>query len=53
VRSGENRCLMVADGWIDWQRPEDPTQPKQPFRHRLKTGELRQVQVQQPDDRAR
>lgn len=40
ARTASQRCLMVADGWIEWQRPEDPKQTKQPFLHRLKDGEL-------------
>lgn len=35
----EHRTLIVADGWIEWQRAEDPKAPKQPFYHRLKSGE--------------
>jgi putative SOS response-associated peptidase YedK len=40
ARTAEHRCLMVADGWIEWQRPEDPKQTKQPFLHRLTDGDL-------------
>jgi putative SOS response-associated peptidase YedK len=40
ARTASHRRLMVADGWIEWQRPEDPKQTKQPFLHRLKDGEL-------------
>lgn len=32
--SSEGRCLVLADGWIEWQRAEDPKQPRQPFLHR-------------------
>jgi putative SOS response-associated peptidase YedK len=32
------RCLVVADGWLEWQRAEDPRQPRQPFLHRLRAG---------------
>lgn len=35
-----HRCLVVADGWLEWQRAEDPRQPRQPFLHRLRGGEL-------------
>ena len=30
----DGRCLVLADGWIEWQRAEDPKQPRQPFLHR-------------------
>jgi len=30
-----SRCLVVADGWLEWQRAEDRSQPRQPFLHRL------------------
>ena len=32
--SADGRCLVLADGWIEWQRAEDPKQPRQPFLHR-------------------
>jgi putative SOS response-associated peptidase YedK len=32
--SSEGRCLVLADGWIEWQKAEDPKQPRQPFLHR-------------------
>ena len=32
--SADGRCLVLADGWIEWQRAEDPRQPRQPFLHR-------------------
>ena len=34
-----HRCLVAADGWLEWQRAEDPRQPRQPFVHRLRGGE--------------
>jgi putative SOS response-associated peptidase YedK len=34
------RCLIVADGWLEWQRAEDPKQPRQPFLHRLRGDEV-------------
>ena len=37
--SAGHRALIVADGYYEWQRPEDPKQPKQPFYHRLPGGE--------------
>ena len=33
-----SRCLVIADGWYEWQRAEDPRQPRQPFLHRLPGG---------------
>jgi putative SOS response-associated peptidase YedK len=33
-----SRCLVVADGWLEWQRAEDRSQPRQPFLHRLPGG---------------
>jgi putative SOS response-associated peptidase YedK len=36
ARSG-HRCLILADGWYEWQRPEDPRQPKRPV-HFSRTG---------------
>ena len=33
-----HRCLVVADGWLEWQRAEDPRHPRQPFLHRLPGG---------------
>jgi putative SOS response-associated peptidase YedK len=39
VRDARHRCLVVADGWLEWQRAEDPKQPRQPFLHRLRGEE--------------
>ena len=39
VRDASHRCLIVADGWLEWQKAEDPKQPRQPFLHRLHGGE--------------
>jgi putative SOS response-associated peptidase YedK len=39
ARDANHRCLVVADGWLEWQRAEDPKQPRQPFLHRLRGGE--------------
>ncbi len=39
VSVSASRCLVVADGWLEWQRAEDPRQPRQPFLHRLRGGE--------------
>jgi putative SOS response-associated peptidase YedK len=40
AETARHRCLVVADGWLEWQRPEDRSQPRQPFLHRLRGGEL-------------
>ena len=39
MRSAGHRALIVADGYYEWQKPEDPKQPKQPFCHRLADGQ--------------
>jgi putative SOS response-associated peptidase YedK len=39
ARSG-HRCLILADGWYEWQRPEDPGQPKRPLHFSITGGEL-------------
>jgi putative SOS response-associated peptidase YedK len=36
--SAAHRCLVLADGWLDWQRPEDRRQPRQRFLHTLPGG---------------
>ena len=38
VSDAASRCLVIADGWYEWQRAEDPRQPRQPFLHRLEGG---------------
>jgi putative SOS response-associated peptidase YedK len=38
ARGGGNRCLILADGWYEWQRPEDPRQPKRPLYFSLTRG---------------
>jgi putative SOS response-associated peptidase YedK len=30
VEKAEHRCLVLADGWYEWQGPEDPRQPRRP-----------------------
>jgi putative SOS response-associated peptidase YedK len=30
-----HRCLVVADGWLEWQKPEHPKARRQPFLHRM------------------
>jgi putative SOS response-associated peptidase YedK len=32
-------CLVLADGWYEWQRPEDPRQPRRPLHFSLTGGE--------------
>ena len=39
ARDSRTRCLILADGWLEWQRTEHPKQPRQPFLHRLPGGE--------------
>jgi len=40
VKTAAHRALIVADGYYEWQKPEDPKQPRQPFYHRLAGAEL-------------
>jgi putative SOS response-associated peptidase YedK len=40
VAQSSHRCLILADGWYEWQRPEDPRQPKRPLYFSLADGEL-------------
>ena len=35
VAKAENRCLVLADGWYEWQGPEDPRQPRRPVHFSL------------------
>ena len=35
----DRRCLIAADGWLEWQRAEDPKQPRHPFLHRMRDHE--------------
>jgi putative SOS response-associated peptidase YedK len=39
ARAG-HRCLILADGWYEWQRPEDPRQPRRPLHFSLTGGGL-------------
>jgi putative SOS response-associated peptidase YedK len=39
VRTAGHRCLMLADGWYEWQKPEDPKQPRNPVHFSLGDGE--------------
>ena len=36
----ERRCLVLADGWYEWLRSENPKQPRVPFRYTVDDGEL-------------
>jgi len=36
--SAATRCLVLADGWLEWQRAEDPKQPRTPWLHELAGG---------------
>jgi putative SOS response-associated peptidase YedK len=38
VARSHTRCLILADGWYEWQRPEDPRQPKRPLHLSLASG---------------
>jgi putative SOS response-associated peptidase YedK len=35
----ERRCLVLADGWYEWLRPEDPKGQRVPFRYTVDGGE--------------
>ena len=39
VRQAEHRCLILADGYYEWQRPEDPGQPRRPVHFSLEGDE--------------
>jgi putative SOS response-associated peptidase YedK len=39
VRQSRHRCLIVADGYYEWQKPEDPRQPRRPLHFSLADGE--------------
>ncbi len=39
VEQARHRCLVLADGWYEWQKPEDPKQPRRPVRFSLAGGE--------------
>jgi putative SOS response-associated peptidase YedK len=39
VSDAASRCLVVADGWLEWNKPERPGAPKQRFLHELAGGE--------------
>ena len=35
----ERRCLVLADGWYEWLRSENPKQPRIPFRYTVDGGD--------------
>ena len=37
---GDRRCLVVADGWYEWLRPEHPKGDRVPFRYTVDGGAL-------------
>jgi putative SOS response-associated peptidase YedK len=39
VPHARHRCLILADGYYEWQRPEDPRQPRRPLHFSLDGGE--------------
>ena len=36
----DRRCLVIADGWYEWLRPEKKSEPRVPFHYRVDGGEL-------------
>jgi putative SOS response-associated peptidase YedK len=40
VADGEKRCLVVADGWYEWLKPEKPRGDRIPFRYTVDGDEL-------------
>jgi putative SOS response-associated peptidase YedK len=39
VRHAKHRCLILADGYYEWQKPEDPRQPRRPLHFSVDGGE--------------
>ena len=39
ARHSKHRCLILADGYYEWQKPEDPKQPRRPLHYSLAEGE--------------
>jgi putative SOS response-associated peptidase YedK len=35
ARQAQHRCLILANGYYEWQRPEDPRQPRRPVHFSL------------------
>ena len=40
IEEAKYRCLVVADGWYEWLRPETPKGQRVPFRYTVDGGEL-------------
>ena len=40
IEDARHRCLVVADGWYEWLRPETPKGQRVPFRYTVDDGEL-------------
>jgi putative SOS response-associated peptidase YedK len=38
ITSGRRRCLIVADGWYEWLKAENPKDPKIPMHFRVDDG---------------
>jgi putative SOS response-associated peptidase YedK len=38
VEDGRSRCLVLADGWYEWLKAEDPKQPRRPMHFSLADG---------------
>jgi putative SOS response-associated peptidase YedK len=38
VARGDRRCLVIADGWYEWMKPEHPKGEKTPFLYRVDGG---------------
>lgn len=39
IQEAANRCLLLADGWYEWQKPEDPRQRRKPVHYSLAGGQ--------------
>jgi putative SOS response-associated peptidase YedK len=39
VNHASHRCLVLADGWYEWQKPEDPKEARRPMHFSLSGGE--------------
>jgi putative SOS response-associated peptidase YedK len=39
VRHSKHRCLILADGYYEWQKPEDRKQPRRPLHFSLEDGQ--------------
>jgi SOS response associated peptidase (SRAP) len=39
IRQAKHRCLILTDGFYEWQKPEDPRQPRRPLHFSLGSGE--------------